>query len=74
MSKPAWYITISSLKLSIAMLFCALLILISVDRVTTDTYYLYKAALIMAEAPVTIILLFGIGGLILENFLQNQNK
>jgi len=69
MSPVAWFFTLGSLKLAVACLFCAFIILID-----ADTYYLRRSAAALVEIPLQSIILLGLAGLIWEDFHRNRGK
>jgi len=55
-----------TLKLSCAMLLCALAILLRIGAVDTGNYHLYITALEMAKTPAGLLLIAAIGTVLIE--------
>ena len=74
MSSVAWFLTIGSLKLSVACLFCAFVILVDTGGLSADTYYLRMTAAELAKIPIQSIIFLGLAGLIWEDFVRSRGK
>ena len=66
MCEPAYMLLRGAMLLSCALLFCSLMILISIGQPTYHTYELYLCAKEMSTAPAALLLLASIGTVCIE--------